>query len=154
MSQPDAVFLDANIPMYAAGGEHEYRAPCQVVLRRVVAGELAGLTNTEVHQEILHRYLSIGLSDKAREVSADFEIMVPWVLGVSLEDIRVARNLLASYPKLPARDLIHVAVMLNNGVTRIISADRHFDEVPQVLRLDPVSIVREGTLMPPVVGWT
>lgn len=143
MSQPELVLLDSNVPMYAAGGEHLYRSPCQEVLRRVVAGEVDGLTNAEVHQEIVHRYLALGMPTKAREVSEDFETMVPRVLSISLDDVRVARNLSATYPSLPGRDLLHVAVMLNNSVTKILSADRHFDAVGEIQRVDPLSLVRE-----------
>ncbi len=134
------VLLDSNIPMYAAGGPHAYRFPCQEALRRVVAGEIDGVTNAEVHQEILHRYLAIGLNAKAREVSEDFEAMVPRVFGVSMDDVRLARDLSATYSRLPARDLLHVAVMLNNGVTRILSADRHFDAISEIQRVDPLSL--------------
>ena len=138
MSRTEPVFLDSNIPMYAAGADHRYRAPCQEVLRRVVAGELDALTSAEVHQEILHRYLALGLATKAREVSEDFEVMVPLVLNVSLGDVRLARDLSATYDGLPARDLLHVAVMLNSGLVKILSADRHFDDVSEIERLDPV----------------
>lgn len=126
--------------MYAAGAAHAYRSPCQEALRRVVAGELDGVTNAEVHQEILYRYLALGLDAKAREVSEDFEVMVPRVLNISLDDVRVARRLSVAYPSLPGRDLLHVAVMLNNGVTRILSADRHFDAISEIERVDPLSL--------------
>jgi predicted nucleic acid-binding protein len=43
----------------------------------------------------------------------------------------------ADHPRLEARDLIHFAVMRRFGVTRIISADRGFDGVPGIERLDP-----------------
>src|SRR2546430_11442621 len=35
-----------------------------------------------------------------------------------------------------------VAVMQNNGVTEIISADRHFDQVDGIVRLDPLELFR------------
>ena len=36
-----AIFLDVNIPMYAAGKEHPYKAPRAWVMRQVGAGRLA-----------------------------------------------------------------------------------------------------------------
>lgn len=139
MTQPDTVLLDSNIPMYAAGAEHPYRRPCQQILQRALAGDLHAVTNVEVHQEILHRYLALRLPEKAREVSEDFEALVPTVLGLSLDDIRQARELALRYPQLPARDLLHVAVMLNHGIPVIVTADRHFDAVREVRRLDPIA---------------
>jgi hypothetical protein len=38
---------------------------------------------------------------------------------------------------LKARDLIHAAVMLENGLSRILSTDAHFDQVSEVERIDP-----------------
>ncbi|MCL4369633.1 MAG: type II toxin-antitoxin system VapC family toxin [Chloroflexi bacterium] len=141
MTSPELVMLDSNIPMYAAGQEHSYRDSCQRVLERIVAGELEAVTNVEVHQEILHRYIALGLAAKGREVSQDFQYLVPRVLPVSLEEIELARDLSARYPELPARDLIHLSVMLNHGIEVVVSADRHFDRFSEIHRLDPSLVV-------------
>jgi len=141
MTSPELLMLDSNIPMYAAGEEHPYRTPCRRVLERIVAGELEAVTNVEVHQEILHRYISLGLAAKGREVSQDFGYLVPRVLPVSLEEIELARDLSARYPGLPARDLVHLSVMLNHGIEVVVSADRHFDRCSEIRRLDPSAMV-------------
>ena len=52
-------------------------------------------------------------------------------------DVMVAAGLAPAHPRLSARDLIHLAVMNRLGVTRIISADRGFDAVPDIELLDP-----------------
>lgn len=54
-----------------------------------------------------------------------------------MADARRARSLNARYPDLKARDLIHVTVMLDNGISHILSTDRHFDQVDKVQRIDP-----------------
>lgn len=137
----ELVMLDSNVPMYAAGQEHPYRTPCQRVLERIVAGELEAVTNVEVHQEILHRYIAIGLAAKGREVSQDFQYLVPRVFPVTLDDIELTREFSARYPGLPARDLVHLSVMLNHGIEIMVSADRHFDQFSEIRRLDPSAIV-------------
>ncbi len=142
MNQSDIVLLDSNIPMYAAGAEHLYRQPCQWILQQARTGALRAVTDVEVHQEILHRYLSIGLPLKAREVSEDFEVIVPSVLQLTLDEIRTARRLSVAYPQLPARDLLHVALMINRGIASIVSADRHFDSVREIRRLDPSALAQ------------
>jgi predicted nucleic acid-binding protein len=141
MSQAEVVLVDSNVPMYAAGAQHEYREACQQVLARALAGDLNAASDVEVHQEILHRYLSLRLPEKAREVSEDFEALVPRVLDLSIGDIARARELSVHYPQLPARDLLHVAIMLGHGISSIVSADRHFDAVREVRRLDPRALV-------------
>ncbi|MYD86519.1 MAG: type II toxin-antitoxin system VapC family toxin [Acidobacteria bacterium] len=37
----------------------------------------------------------------------------------------------------PPRDAIHTAVMLRTGVRTIVSYDRHFDELPGIVRVTP-----------------
>jgi len=133
------IFIDANVPMYAHGAPHTYRQPCQVLLQRITVENIPVVTSSEVVQEILHRYLSIRRPHQAIQVASDFMTIVPSVLPVTQSDIEYALRLIPSYPTLPARDLLHVAVMLNNDITQILSADAHFDQVEEVERLDPVS---------------
>lgn len=139
-----ALFVDSNIIMYAVGAEHAYRSPCLDALDRIIGESLQAVVSSEVHQEILHRYTSIGLPDKAREVSIKLETIIPATLPVTLADIRRARQLTERYPGLNARDLIHAAVMLENGLTRILSTDQHFDGLAEIERIDPHDF-RRGT---------
>jgi len=138
MRPSEPVFVDANVPMYAAGADHPYRAPCTRVMAQVLRGELRAATSVEVHQEILHRYLSLGVGEKARTVSQDFEALVPEILPVTMADFIRARSFSFTYPSVSARDLVHVAVMLNHGLTAVVSADRHFDQIAEITRLDPM----------------
>jgi predicted nucleic acid-binding protein len=140
MNQPDLAMIDSNIPMYAAGQEHHYRLPCRRVLEQILNGELNAATNVEVHQEILHRYLALGQPDRAREVSEDFQALVPNVLPVTIQELMRSRELSIKYPGLPSRDLVHLAVMLSNGIDTIVSADRHFDNLSEIKRLDPMQL--------------
>ncbi|HHS98167.1 MAG TPA: PIN domain-containing protein [Chloroflexi bacterium] len=144
MTEP--IFVDSNVAMYAVGKEHPYRRPCQEALRRIAEGEVQAVVDCEVHQEILHRYLSLRLPEKAQQISLRLEVLIPHTLPITSEDIARARQLVDRYPDLPARDLLHVAVMLNHGITRILSADAHFDQVEEVERIDPLSFAAESEL--------
>jgi hypothetical protein len=132
-----AFFVDSNIIMYAVGTEHPYRSPCLDALDRIIRESLQAVVSSEIHQEILHRYLSIGLPEQAREISVKLETIIPATLPVTLADIHRVRKLAERYPALKARDLIHAAVMLENGLTRILSTDRHFDQLAEIERIDP-----------------
>ena len=50
------VFLDVNIPMYAAGQTHPYREPCAWLMTQVARGRIAAAIDTEIIQEVLYRY--------------------------------------------------------------------------------------------------
>ena len=132
-----AFFVDSNIIMYAVGAEHQYRRPCLDALDRIVQESLPAVVSSEIHQEILHRYLSLGLGDMAQQVSAKLETIIPTTLPVTLVDIRRVRQLAVRYSSLKARDLVHAAVMLENDLSCILSTDRHFDQMAEIERIDP-----------------
>jgi predicted nucleic acid-binding protein len=64
------------------------------------------------------------------------------VLPTTSADVITARELGNRYPQMAPRDWLHLAVMLNNGITEIINADKHFDGVEGVTRLDPKEFVQ------------
>ena len=131
------VFIDTNVPIYAAGRPHPCRQAARDVVRRIVESDIDAWTDTEVLQEILYRYFSIGERDKGFAVFDSFiTIMKDRVLPVTLADMILARQLADSFHNLGPRDLVHLAIMKNHGITRIITADVGFDAVDWVRRLD------------------
>ena len=132
-------FVDSNIPMYAAGSDHPLKEPCVSLLRAVATRRIRAVTNVEVCQEILHRYSAHGERGRAVTVAEKFMTVIPNVLPVTRDEIEMALELHRSYASVPTRDLVHAAVMRANGVRRIVSADRHFDQLPEVVRIDPLT---------------
>ena len=131
------VFVDSNVPMYVAGRDHPHRGPSQRFLERARAGEITICSSTEVLQEILYRYAALGRRDLAGTVYDLFVQLCPVILPVALADTDRARQLMADLADLTIRDAVHVAVMLNNGVTTIATFDRGFDAVPDITRMTP-----------------
>jgi predicted nucleic acid-binding protein len=129
------VFVDSNIPMYVAGREHPHREGARRFLRRVREGKVDACTSTEVLQEILYRYSSLGRLDLAREVYDNFVEFCPTVLGVTLADTDRAKDLVCAAVGISARDAVHAAVMLNNDVLWIATFDSGFDRLDGVRRL-------------------
>jgi uncharacterized protein len=134
------VFLDTAVFMYSGGADHPLREPCRQVLQEVVEGKLEAVTSAEVVQEILHRFLAIRRSEvgvaMARSVLEAFEPVLP----ISHAVIRRVPGLVERYSSLAARDLIHVATCLEEGIGIIVSPDAGFDRVSEVSRLDPAAV--------------
>lgn len=129
------VFIDSNIPMYVAGREHPNREAAKRFLGQVQAGEVEACTSTEVLQEILYRYSSLGRLDLAAQVYDIFVQVCPVVLPVTLPDTDRAKDLLVNSAGITARDAVHAAVMINNGVPRIATFDTGFDRVEGIRRV-------------------
>ncbi|MBU1262648.1 type II toxin-antitoxin system VapC family toxin [bacterium] len=134
-------FLDTNIIMYAVGKEHPYKKPCQEIIAMVNKGKISVVTNTEVIQEILYRYLSLKMPQDAFENAEDTINLTQHILPINKDEIEIAIELLKKhYPLIYTRDAIHVATMLNHGIDKIISTDKHFDILTEIKRIDPLNL--------------
>lgn len=132
-----AYFLDANLIMYSLGGPHPLKEPCKKVLGKIRSEEIHAVTNTEVLQEILHRYFSIGKPEIAEIAYTCIIKLCISVFPVTLAETDRALELMKATPSITSRDAIHAAAMISNGIKEIISTDSHFDFIPEVKRIDP-----------------
>jgi predicted nucleic acid-binding protein len=136
-----AVFVDANVPIYAAGKEHPNKEPCARILMMAAEDPLSFVTDAEVLQELLHRYLALRRWALGRDVVKAFaEVMYDRIEPVYADDIAEAARLADRYQSASARDLVHAAVMNRLGVGRIVSSDTDFDRLPGITRLDPSKV--------------
>ena len=141
-----AVFIDANVPIYAAGSDHPYKEPCSRILRAMADDPKSFVTDSEVLQELMHRYLASGRWALGREVVRAFaEAMRGRIEPVYGEDVTLAADLADRHAGVSARDLVHAAVMQRLGVGRIISADTDFDRLESIDRLDPAHMGEWGS---------
>lgn len=133
------VFLDTNIPIYAAGKESEYKKACLDILEAIGREEVEGLTSTEVFQEILYRFWYLKDIENGWQIFDNFREVISRVLPVTEEDISKARELSEKYKNIKPRDLLHVAVMVTNQIESIISVDKDFDPISEINRIDPLA---------------
>ncbi|HET8786105.1 MAG TPA: type II toxin-antitoxin system VapC family toxin [Candidatus Limnocylindrales bacterium] len=126
------ILVDSNIPMYLVGGEHPNRDRARHAIEVAVTGRELLVTDAEVFQEILHRYVAIGRRDAIGAAWRTLRSLVDEVYPVELEDVDRARLLVGS--DLTARDALHVAVMQRRGIAEILSFDTDFDRIPGIAR--------------------
>ena len=129
------IFVDSNIPMYLVGADHPHKTDAQRLLERVIIAGEALVTDVEVLQEILHRYVAI---DRRDAIAPAWELLISIadeIASVTVEDVTAARDLVLSGSAVSARDAIHVAIMRRLGCAQILTFDRGFDAVPGVTRV-------------------
>jgi hypothetical protein len=129
------IFVDSNIPMYLVGGAHARKVDAERVLEHAVSDRERLVTDTEVLQEILHRYVAIDRRDGIQPAFDALLGVVDEVFSVDLAAVDRAKAIVLGHRRLSARDALHVAVMEREGVHRIMSFDRGFDGVPGIERL-------------------
>jgi predicted nucleic acid-binding protein len=129
------ILLDSNVPMYLVGAEHPHKVDARRLLERAVAENRRLVTDAEVLQEILHRYVAIDRRDAIQPCFNLVLEVVDEVLPVSLDTVAGAREIVNGHPDLTARDAIHLAIMREHDIRHILSFDRHFDDLPGITRL-------------------
>ncbi|HUO66280.1 MAG TPA: type II toxin-antitoxin system VapC family toxin [Gammaproteobacteria bacterium] len=129
------ILLDSNVPMYLIGGPHPHKADAQRLLERLVSARERLVSDAEVFQEILHRYVAI---DRRDAIQTAFDVLlklVDEVLAIDQAAVERAKDIVMGSRRLSARDALHVAVMEEHGIERILTFDTAFDGVPGIERL-------------------
>lgn len=129
------ILVDSNVPMYLVGAGHPHKADAQRALERLVSARERLVTDAEVLQEILHRYVAI---NRRAAIQPAFDALLGVVDDVFPVDANVverAKAIVLARERLSARDALHVAIMERHGIARILSFDEGFDGVPGIERL-------------------
>ena len=134
------LLLDANIPIYAHGREHFYRAPCRTIMGRVKTHPHNYAVDTETFQEIWYIYSRRGQTALGVAVTEALINLRPAIIPITIAEIRAAIRLLQDTPGIAPRDAIHSAVVMEHGLDGIVSADRDVDRIPGLRRYDPADL--------------
>ena len=129
------ILVDSNIPMYLVGAPHPHKADAQRLLEKLITDRQRLVTDAEVLQEILHRYVAIDRRDAIQPAFDALLGIVDQVLAVDGTVVQRAKQIVLGYRQLSARDAVHLSVMEQNGIERILSFDSGFDAFPRITRL-------------------
>jgi uncharacterized protein len=129
------ILIDSNIPMYLVGGTHPNKANAERLLEKLTLERQRLVTDAEVLQEILHRYVAIDRRDAIQPAFDAILRVVDEVFAVDQTVAERAKQIVLGYRQLSARDAVHLAVMERNGIERILSFDAGLDTFPKITRL-------------------
>jgi uncharacterized protein len=129
------ILVDSNIPMYLVGAPHPHKSDTQRRLEQLVNDRQRLVTDAEVLQEILHRYVAIDRRDAIQPAFDALLGIVDQVLDVTWTAAERAKKIVLGHRRLSARDAIHLAVMEEHAINRILSFDSGFDGFPGIVRL-------------------
>ncbi|MGE3842818.1 MAG: type II toxin-antitoxin system VapC family toxin [Vicinamibacterales bacterium] len=129
------ILVDSNVPMYLVGADHPHKIDAQRALERCIAARERLVTDAEVLQEILHRYVAIDRRDAIQPAFDAILGVVDEVLPVDRSVVERAKAIVLESQRHSARDALHLAVMERHRITRMMSFDAGFDGIPGVERL-------------------
>lgn len=120
--------------MYLVGAAHPHKADAQRLLEQCISERQRLVTDAEVLQEILHRYVAI---DRREAIQPAFDALLGVVDEVFAVDVAVAERakaIVLGRRPLSARDAVHVAVMEQHGIKEVLTFDTGFDAHPGIAR--------------------
>jgi predicted nucleic acid-binding protein len=121
--------------MYLVGAPHAHKSDARRLLEKVVSERQSLVTDAEVLQEILRRYVAIDRRDAIQPAFDALIGIVDQVLAVDRSTAERAKQIVLGYRQLSARDAIHIAVMEHHGIEQIMTFDSGFDGFPGIRRL-------------------
>ena len=129
------ILIDSNIPMYLVGAPHPHKSDAQQILEKLVSDRRRLVTDAEVLQEILHRYVAIDRRDAIQPAFDALLGIVDQVLPVDRSVAERAKQIVLGHRRLSARDAVHLAVMEQHGIDQVLTFDSGFDGFPGIKRL-------------------
>ncbi|MBA2322931.1 MAG: type II toxin-antitoxin system VapC family toxin, partial [Pseudonocardiales bacterium] len=110
------ILVDANIPMYLVGADHPNKHAAAAAIESAVAGGQRLVTDAEVLQEVLHRFVAI---KRPLAIQPAFDVLLSVVeetFPVELADVQIAKEVVQAGYQLSARDALHIAIMRRHGL--------------------------------------
>jgi predicted nucleic acid-binding protein len=129
------ILIDSNIPMYLVGAPHPHKSDAQRLLEKLISERQRLVTDAEVLQEILHRYVAINRRDAIQPAYDALLGVVDQVLPVDRNVAERAKEIVLGHKQMSARDAVHLAVMEQHGIEQILTFDAGFDGFPGIKRL-------------------
>jgi hypothetical protein len=129
------IFVDSNVAMYLVGASHPHKADAQRLLERCIAERQRLVTDAQVLEEILHRYVAINRRDAIQPAFDVLLGVIDEVFPVDLPAVERAKAIVHGHRTLSARAALHLAVMERHGVRQILTFDSCFDTYPGVGRM-------------------
>lgn len=129
------ILIDSNVPMYLVGAAHAHKVDALRLLEKLISERQRLVTDAEVLQEILHRYVAIDRRDAIQPAFDAILRIVDQVLSVDEAAARRAKEIVLGNRRFSARDALHIAVMEQHDIEQILSFDSGFDGFPGIARL-------------------
>ena len=128
-------FVDANVIVYGATAG-PYRAPCLDALASIARGETDGRTSVAVLEEVWHVETSGRAGDLSGLTAHAYALFTP-LLPVTDAALRAALDI-APGTGLATNDRLHAGTCRVQGIPVVLSADRAFDALDDLTRVDPL----------------
>jgi uncharacterized protein len=131
------MLIDANVLMYAVGRDHPHKQLALQLLTKVASGEIEANVDTEILQEILHRYRSLHRWEEGQRLFEMTRNLFPDAIPVTNEAMDQALRIMNQDDSILCRDAVHAGIVAANKLAGIYSFDSDFDKIEGCIRRQP-----------------
>ena len=130
-------YIDSNVFLYAKILDRRFGRPCAKIVEAIFKGELDAATSVLTPIEVANALRKYGFKreDVRNTVNAMLSLDME-VYELDRVDVMEAIRISEEFDISPY-DAVHVAIMKKAGITLILSADKDFDKVAGIKRIDP-----------------
>lgn len=137
-------YLDTNIFIYLADKKSPYNKSCSKLTKYFQKHQIRITTSTETFQEIIHysqntKQLSTGITIAKKVLE-----LVDGIYSVDKTTIEIYLDQVKKYENAKSRDIIHLSVCLENGLSQILSYDKEFKQFKEVKVLTPKEFLSQN----------
>ncbi len=136
-------YLDTNIIIYTIENHPKYGERCKRILEDVQSEKLKVSCSVLVLAELLNVLKKLnkvlsgqGIKELAIEDNVEAVLSLP-ISWIDLDFLIIERASTYTFD-ISGIDYVHVASMETDSITEILSADKEFDKVPMISRIDPL----------------
>lgn len=136
------IYWDTNVFVYQSTPESPYFHDCLELSTFCLERKIFIQTSVETIQEIVHIAQKQKLQSLGLQISNKALKLINSLHPVTEATIQKFLSLAQKYPNITSRDLLHVAVCLENGLPTIITYDKEFKKISEIKSFSPEEYVK------------
>ncbi len=128
------MYIDSNIFIFAAINQDEQGERCRNIIKLIEEEKISCAASYLIIDEIIWVLKKkIGKKDAITIIKAILSLPIKWL---SIDESSIIRMVdILENTNIDPRDALHIACMLNNGLSTILSEDKDFDRIKNVKRI-------------------
>ena len=128
------MYIDSNIFIFAAINQDENGERCRNIIKLIEEEKISCAASYLIIDEIIWVLKKkIGKKDAITIIKAILSLPIKWL---SIDESSIIRMVdILENTNIDPRDALHIACMLNNGLSTILSEDKDFDRIKNVKRI-------------------
>jgi predicted nucleic acid-binding protein len=131
------IVLDTTVLVYAVGGDHPLREPCQLLVRAIADGTILATSTIEVIQEFTHVRARRRDRKDAAGLARDYIELLSPLLIVEETDLREGLRLFEEGAGFGSFDAVLAATAHVAGAEALVSADTGFSSIAEIHHVVP-----------------